>query len=202
MKVYGLVLAGGRSSRFGAEKAAAEVSGRSMIAWVLDVLTPACAAVAVNAGPGTKASAYGERAGYVTLADDPSDPQGPLAGLRAGLAWAQSAGADALATAPCDTPFLPADFVTRLADGWAPGDGARVAVSPAGPAPLCALWPVPAALDLVSETLAAGRHPSIRQVLEALRAVEVEFPDPRAFDNLNTPADYAAAIFGLARPER
>jgi molybdopterin-guanine dinucleotide biosynthesis protein A len=37
--VFGLVLAGGRSSRFGREKAAALVAGRPMIAWVLDVLS-------------------------------------------------------------------------------------------------------------------------------------------------------------------
>jgi len=200
VKVYGLVLAGGRSSRFGAEKAGALVAERPMIAWVLDVLTPACVEVAVNAGPGSQAAAYAATAGLITLADDPANPEGPLAGLRAGLVWAKGQGADALATAPCDTPFLPADLVARLTEGWTPDDGARVAVSPEGLAPLCALWPVPAALDLIGETLAAGRHPSIRQVLEALRAVEVEFPDPRAFDNLNTPEDYSAAISARARP--
>jgi molybdopterin-guanine dinucleotide biosynthesis protein A len=201
VKVYGLVLAGGRSSRFGREKAAAEVAGRPMMAWVLDVLTRGCVEVAVNAGPGTRASAYGDGAGHVILADDPSDPPGPLAGVRAGLVWAKGQGADALATAPCDTPFLPADLVAGLLEGWTPGDSARVAISSAGPAPLCALWPIPAALDLIAETLAAGSHPSIRRVLEALRAVEVEFPDPRAFTNLNTVADYTAAISGRARPE-
>jgi molybdopterin-guanine dinucleotide biosynthesis protein A len=200
VKVYGLMLAGGRSSRFGREKAAVELAGRPMIAWVLDVLTPACVEVAISARLETQACAYGEEAGYMTLADDPADPEGPLAGLRAGLVWAHAQGAHALASAPCDTPFLPTDFVMRLADGWRPGDGARVAVSPQGPAPLCALWPVPAALDLIGETLAAGRHPSVRRVLETLRAVEVEFPDPRAFDNLNTPVDYTAAISGRAGP--
>jgi molybdopterin-guanine dinucleotide biosynthesis protein A len=200
VKIVGLVLAGGRSSRFGREKAAADVAGRPMLAWVLDVLTPACVAVAVNAKPGSEAAAFAQRAGCITLTDDLSDPEGPLAGLRAGLVWAYARGADALATAPCDTPFLPADLVARLAEGWTPGDGARVAVSSEGPAPLCALWPVPAALDRVGETLAAGRHPPMRRVLEDLGAVEVEFPDPRAFDNLNTPADFEAAISGRARP--
>jgi len=200
MKVCGLVLAGGRSRRFGREKAAAEVAGRPMIAWVLDVLTPACVEVAINARLGTQAAAYAAQAGLKTLSDDPADPDGPLAGVRAGLAWAKALGADALATAPCDTPFLPADLVARLGAGWAPGGGARVAVSPAGMAPLCALWPLPSALDLIGETLAAGRHPPVRRVLEAVRAVEVEFPDPRAFDNLNTPDDYDAAISGRVRP--
>ncbi len=200
MIVYGLVLAGGRSSRFGREKAAAEVSGRPMIAWVLDVLTPACRQVAVNAKLATRAADYGERAGCTILADDPSDPEGPLAGVRAGLGWAQAKGGDVLATAPCDTPFLPRDLVETLAQGWTPGAGARVAVSSAGPAPLCALWPIASALDVIGEALAAGRHPPVRRVLEALGAVEVAFSDAGAFDNLNTPADYRAAISARARP--
>jgi molybdopterin-guanine dinucleotide biosynthesis protein A len=200
LKVYGLILAGGRSSRFGQEKAAAQLLGRPLIAWVLDVLAPACVEVAVNARPGAEASAFGAQTGCATLADDPHDPEGPLAGVRAGLAWAQALGADALVSAPCDTPFLPADLVAKLSHGWAPRDGARVAVSSAAMAPLCALWPVPEALHLIAETLAAGRHPPVRRMLEALRAVEVEFPDPRAFDNLNTPEDYEAARSGRARP--
>jgi len=192
VKVVGLVLAGGRSSRFGREKASADVGGRPMIAWVLDVLAADCLEVAVSAKPGSQASAFADRMGCVTLADEGADPQGPLAGVRAGLAWARTKGADALATAPCDTPFLPAGLVATLASDWSPGDGARVAVSPAGIEPLCALWPV-AALDLIDETLSAGRHPPIRRVLEQLRMAAVEFADPAAFANLNTPADYAAA---------
>ncbi len=201
MKIYGLLLAGGRSSRFGREKAAVQLAGRPMMAWVLDVLTPACVEAAVNARSGSEASALARAASRTILIDDPSDPEGPLAGVRAGLAWAHALGAEALATAPCDTPFLPADFVARLSDGWTPGDGARIAVSLSGLSPLCALWPVPAALELIGQTLAAGRHPSIRRMLDALRAVEVEFPDPRAFANLNTPEDYEAAISVPARPE-
>lgn len=192
MKIVGLVLAGGRSSRFGREKAMAHVAGRPMIAWVLDVLKPDCAEVAISAKAGTEAADFADRMGYVTLPDEGADPQGPLAGVRAGLAWARAEGADALATAPCDTPFLPAGLVANLVRGWTLGDGARVATSPNGMEPLCALWPA-AALELIGETLAAGRHPPIRQVLERLRAVAVAFSDPTAFANLNTPLDYAAA---------
>jgi molybdopterin-guanine dinucleotide biosynthesis protein A len=192
LKIYGLVLAGGRSSRFGQEKAAAEVAGRPMLAWVLDVLGPACVEVAVSAKPGSLASTLAERAAHPVLSDQACDPQGPLAGVRAGLLWAKAKGADLLASAPCDAPFLPPDLVASLAQGWSPGDGARVAVSPCGLEPVCALWPV-AALDLIHEALAGGRHPPIRHVLEQLRGVEVRFPDAHAFANLNTPADYAAA---------
>jgi len=192
VNLYGLVLAGGRSSRFGREKAAAEVAGRPMVAWVIDVLKLGCLDVAVSAGPDTYAASFAEQAGCTALADQASDADGPLAGVHAGLIWAHAKGADALATAPCDTPFLPADLVARLAEGWTPGDSARVAVSPKGIEPLCALWPV-ASLHLIGETLAAGRHPPIRQVLERLRAIEIAFPDADAFANLNTPTDYAAA---------
>ncbi len=192
MKSYGLVLAGGRSSRFGQEKAAVEVAGRPMIAWVLDVLRPACVDVAISARSGTFAARFAEQMACPALADQASDAQGPLAGVRAGLVWAQANGADLLASAPCDTPFLPADLVASLSRGWRPGDGARVAVSPRGLEPLCALWPL-AALELIDDALAGGRHPPIRKVLGQLGAVEVRFPDAYAFANINTPDEYAAA---------
>ena len=40
---------------------------------------------------------------------------GPLAGILAGMDWADAAGIAWLASFPCDAPFFPPDFVARLA---------------------------------------------------------------------------------------
>ena len=45
----GLVIAGGRSRRFGRDKALALVGGRPLLAWSLAALREACAEVAINA---------------------------------------------------------------------------------------------------------------------------------------------------------
>ena len=185
--IGGLILAGGRSSRFGREKALADLDGEPMIARVEQVLARGVSHLAVSAASGSAAAAYAARRGLACLTDDPADPMGPLAGLKAGLRWAKSQGLDWLATSPCDTPFLPADLVARLS-GAMKAHGA-VAITPAGLQPLCAIWPT-AALDVVD---ARPGHPPIRILLAQIGMAQVAFGDLHAFDNLNTPDDYAQA---------
>lgn len=184
----GLVLAGGRSRRFGREKALAEVDGRPMIAAVAAVLARGCAAVAVNAPDGSGAAAFARAAGLELLPDTPGDPEGPLAGVRAGLLWAQSRGAGALVTAPCDTPFLPEDFVARLAAAGAPA----VAETAEGGQWLCALWGVDL-LEPLGRRLAGGAHGPVHALLTEHGAARVAFDRPEAFANVNVPEDLPPA---------
>jgi molybdopterin-guanine dinucleotide biosynthesis protein A len=190
--VYGLILAGGRSSRFGSEKAAAEIDGRPMLARIVATLQPNVAALAINAPPGRWASAFAVEHALPLLPGAPGDPDGPLSGVKAGLIWAAACGAELLVTTPCDTPFLPPDMVARLTQALTHRAGAAVACTDQGSQPLCAVWRRES-LEAIQAALAGGEHPSIRKVLGALNTVEVHFDDPHAFDNINTPQDYARA---------
>ena len=62
--------------------------------------------------------------------------KGPLAGLAAGLAWAEQIGADTLLTVPVDTPFAPTDLLARLSPA------AAVACHDGRQHHLVAHWPV------------------------------------------------------------
>ena len=187
--VVGLVLAGGRSVRFGGEKAVALLEGKPLLAWAAERLESVCLDVAINVRVGTEAEAVAKALGFPTLYDEPGDAAGPLAGVKAGLIWAEEQGARALAVSPCDAPLLPDDLYVRLLAG---GDGAAMAETHDGRQPLCALWPV-TALAAVREALAGGAHPPTWQVLERLGARKVSFEDPAAFANVNTREDLAAA---------
>lgn len=184
--IVGLVLAGGRSSRFGSEKAVARLDGRPLLEWTLDVLRPACDRLAVGAAEGSEAAALAARLGLAVLPDDPAHQAGPLAGVSAGLRWAAGQGGTHLATLPCDTPHVPGELVFRLiAEGgeafaaWARTSG--------GDHPLCALWSIDLLAPLES-TLARG-HPAVRRFLADVGGVPVDFDDPAAFANINTPGD-------------
>lgn len=191
MMIAGLVLAGGRSTRFGAEKAAAMLNGQPLLQIAAAVLSPGCESVAVSAPESGEAARLAARLGLERLTDDAALPPGPLAGLLAGLVWAGRLGADLLATVPCDTPFLPADLVARLAAEIDEARPAAVARTADGLHPLCGVWRTGLAPRLAA-ALAGGRHPPVREVLAALPAREVWFPDARAFANLNTRADLDA----------
>lgn len=193
----GLVLAGGRSVRFGGEKAVAVLEGRPLLAWAEQRLRTACANVAINVRPGTESEAAAKALGLPTLYDAPGDAAGPLAGVKAGLIWAEAQGASTLAVSPCDAPLLPNDLYVRLLERAEAG--AAMAETSDGRQPLCAVWPV-TALPLVREALAGGAHPPTWQVLERLGARKVFFEPPEAFANINTPADLAAVEAVRSRP--
>ncbi len=187
--VVGVVIAGGRSVRFGGEKAVALLRGRPLLLWAVERLQRSCVAVAVNVRPGTEAEALARAQSLTLLHDAPGDAAGPLAGVKAGLAWAKSLEARAVAVSPCDVPLLPDDLFARLIA--AAGSAAAMAETARGPEPLCALWPV-GALGAVTQALAGGAHPATWRVLESVGAVRVRFETEEAFANINTQADLAA----------
>jgi molybdopterin-guanine dinucleotide biosynthesis protein A len=180
----GLVLSGGRSTRFGGEKAAALLGGKPLLTWAVERLGRVCSDVAVSARPGSEAEAL---AGPLPVVHDRlGDPDGPLAGIRAGLQWARDIGAVVLAVSPCDAPLLPPDLFARLiaeADG-----GAAVAEAGGLVQSLCSVWPV-SALPALEASIADGRHPPVWKLLEQLGAVRVPFDDAEAFANINTRED-------------
>jgi molybdenum cofactor guanylyltransferase len=188
--VVGLVLAGGRSVRFGGEKAVALLEGRPLLAWAAERLRSVCGNVAINVRPGTEAEAVTKNLGLATLYDTAGDAEGPLAGVKVGLIWAEEQGARTLAVSPCDAPLLPDDLYVRLLERAVVG--AAMAETSEGRQPLCALWPV-TALPVVREALAGGAHPPTWQLLEQLGARKVFFDSPEAFTNINTRDDLAAA---------
>jgi molybdopterin-guanine dinucleotide biosynthesis protein A len=181
--VAGIVIAGGRSVRFGGEKAVAVLSGVPLLLWAVRRLQRSCNAVAVNARPGTEADALARAEGLPVLHDDEGDASGPLAGVKVGLRWARELGASALAVSPCDVPMMPDDLFEVLTK--AAGAGPAMAETAEGDQPLCALWPV-SALSAVTEALSGGRHPATWRLLEQIGARRVRFDPPQAFTNINT----------------
>lgn len=180
----GLLLAGGRSSRFGAEKAVAPFGGRLMMDAVLTRFG-VLAACAVSARTESAAAAHAQALGLTILPDAPDAPAGPLAGIAAGLAWAKTAKFKVLATTPCDAPLLPLDLFPLLLASM--GDApAALAVTDAGEHPLCAVWRVEMA-EYIAAELTDGRHPPVRALLAAHGARRVHFRDVHAFANANTP---------------
>ena len=188
--VVGLVLAGGRSVRFGGEKAVALLDGRPLLEWAAERLRSVCEQVAINVRAGSEADAVAEARGLPTLYDEPGDALGPLAGVKVGLIWAQAQGARLLAVSPCDAPLLPDDLYVRLLEHA--GDGPAMAETRDGRQPLCAIWPV-TSLRSVQEALRDGAHPPTWQTLERIGARKVFFDTPEAFANVNTREDLAAA---------
>jgi molybdopterin-guanine dinucleotide biosynthesis protein A len=196
--VLGVVIAGGRSVRFGGEKAVAGLAGKSLLMWAATRLARSCLGVAINARPDTQAEALARTEGLTVLHDLPGDAAGPLSGVKVGLQWAKELGASAIAVSPCDVPLLPGSLYDRLIE--AAGAGAAMAETSEGHQPQCAVWPV-SALPKLTAALANGAHPPTWLMLDNIGATRVRFPDPQAFANVNTRADLAAVAGRLERGE-
>ena len=188
MRVAGLLLAGGRSRRFGSEKAVALLGDGLLMDVPLAALRVTCDALVVSARKGSGAEARAAELGVRCFSDTPHDPEGPLAGIRRGLLWAEAAGFDWLAIAPCDAPTLGADQYRTLIRAVERGAPAAVGQGEAGLEPLVSLWPVEAGLLALEAALSNREHPAIRIVLAAIGAVPVALTgyDGR---NVNAPAD-------------
>ena len=116
--ITGLILAGGRGTRMGrVDKGLQPFRGATLAAHVMRRLAPQVASVAINANrnlPQYQAiadAAAGPGASGKVLPDELGNYEGPLAGLHIGL---RHCATPLLLTAPCDSPFLPADLAQRL----------------------------------------------------------------------------------------
>ncbi len=185
-KVGGLVLAGGRSSRFGAEKAVQVIGGVALLERSLAALSGVAQVVAVSARPGSGAADLARSLGLPQVTDDPDHPSGPLAGIAAGLAWARAGGVDLLAALACDVPGVDTSILRRLV---LPGGG--YAVAGGRIQSLCAVWPV-TVLGALTEALNGGDHPAVHEMLRRSGATAVAFEDPAPFANINSREDLAA----------
>ena len=179
--ITGLVLAGGQGRRMGTvDKGLVPLAGRPMVAHVLERLSPQVDDILINANQHTEQyAAFGHR----VIADAIGGFAGPLAGLQVGLA---NAAHPLVATVPCDSPFLPADLVARLAAALE-AEGCELAVARTfdQPHPVFALVRR-AVLPHLTRFLEGGGR-KIDAWYSALSIVEVPFDDEAdAFRNINT----------------
>ena len=71
--LFGLVLAGGRSSRFGSEKALARLNGVTLLETAVNRLSGLCREVAISAPAGSGAAALAGELGLTVLRDRSGD---------------------------------------------------------------------------------------------------------------------------------
>ena len=194
-EVAGLVLAGGRSSRMGRDKALLRVGGETLaqrqtrLLQRLGIREVFLSRPAVEAAPPDDTPP--DAAIDVTIVRDAAPGQGPLAGIVAGLERAEDR---ALLVLAVDMPGVTEDFLEGLlaAADLDAGVGAAPRVGDRWE-PLCALYP-PGVLDEARRHLAGDRR-SPSGFLDALlasgriRPLEVSPIEAAALRSWNTPED-------------
>jgi molybdopterin-guanine dinucleotide biosynthesis protein A len=169
--ILGVVLAGGQATRFGSDKALAELSGRTLLSRAFDALSGHCELVVVagrEEGPGR------------CIPDWPQAGMGPLAGIAAGLHLAQEEGYETVLTCGVDSVNMPEHLLELLSP----------APAYLADQPVVGHWPAGAVGEIERVLEGTGRH-SMLAFAGAIGARGVKTPAKPA--NINTPADLAAA---------
>ena len=191
--LYGLVLAGGRSSRMRRDKASIEYRpGETQLDAAMRLLEGRVA----RAFASVRADQRGEdsRARFPQIVDR-GGVEGPIAGISAALA--EHPGAAWLVLA-CDLPYLDARTLDTLIGARRAGPVA-VAFKSSGdslPEPLCAIYE-PGARALLEAHLAAGKNCPRKFLINTPDVVLLDQPNPRALDNVNTVEEYGRAMSDL-----
>jgi molybdenum cofactor guanylyltransferase len=192
----GLILAGGRSSRMGSNKALLALGSDRVLGHVVRRLGAQVSGLVINA-----AAPFPGFEGIPHLEDGLPGQLGPLAGILAGMRHHARIRPRLthFVTAPCDSPFLPLDLVARLAEARPDEKTIVIAASDGRRHPVFGLWPIVLAPELENWLLAEDNR-RINAFLAGHRTVTVDFStistahgelDP--FLNINTPEDLANA---------
>jgi molybdopterin-guanine dinucleotide biosynthesis protein A len=168
--ILGVVLAGGQSTRFGSDKALAELGGHTLLARAFDTLTGFCELVVVagrDRGPGH------------CIPDWPHPGMGPLGGIAAALRLARDEGYESVLSCGVDSVGLPDDLLKRLSPAPAYLESQ----------PVVGRWPADA-VDAIEALLMSEAKHSMLAFAGAIGARPVKIGSKPA--NINTPADLAA----------
>ncbi|MDS0281449.1 molybdenum cofactor guanylyltransferase [Haloarcula onubensis] len=183
----GVVVAGGRSTRFGdREKALADLDGRPLLAHVAATLAELADTVVVNCRPDQRPDFVDALSGLdadIAWALDERPDEGPLAGLATALA---AVGTDHAVVLGCDMPLSGAAALEALRDELGDSD-AVVPRTEGGPEPLHAVYRVEPTLAVARSTLDDGER-SLRALLDRLAVEYVESVPTQSLTSVDTRA--------------
>lgn len=186
--LFGLVLAGGASTRMQRDKAALRYHGKPQIEWTFELLSEICEQVFVSVRPDQTDDPVRRRLPQIV---DRLVNKGPIAGISAALAAHPDV---AWLVVACDLPFLSRTTLDHLLSHR---DRARQATAFRSthdglPEPLCAIYE-PASRAAIEAHLAAGKD-CPRKFLINSDVCLLDQPDPRSLDNVNTVDEHGAAV--------
>lgn len=183
-EITAVILAGGRGQRMGMQnKGLLTLAQQPLVAHVIARLSDQISRIVISANDDL--DAY-RQFGLPLIPDTLDHYPGPLGGMYSVM---QREPSEWLITVPCDTPYLPLDYVQRMRaamdnhKAYVAHDGVRLQSG------FCLLSR--SLLPQLEQCLQA-KHFAVYRFLDEVAAHQVDFSDAAAtFVNINTPADLA-----------
>ena len=189
--IYGLILAGGTSSRMRRDKPVLVYRGKNQLDRAFELASRHVAKVFVSMRSSQKTEPTRAQKPLIV---DSVEGGGPIVGIRSALAAYPDV---AWLVVACDLPFLSDSALAQLLAERDPGVLATAYSSTHDglPEPLCAIWEPAAASALAAYQSNGGQCP--RKFLGAHSVLLLKPRDRHALDNINTPEEYQHALDAL-----
>lgn len=188
MKVTGIILAGGKSSRMGAEKGLQELCGKPLIHYAIEALSGLCNTIIIS----SSSEAY-HSLGYKVVADI-IPGIGPMGGIYSTL---QQSKTEKNLVLSCDLPFASAELMSYILEN---SKGYKVAIPWMGDQhyePLCGFYRL-SVLDSINVCIKNNNYklPELFEEININRLVinnKLGFYTESLFLNVNSKHDLATA---------
>ena len=195
-KLYGLVLAGGKSSRMGQDKSGIIYSNKPQVQVAYELLSQFCSKVFLSTRRDQAGMAVYQS--FDQLHDAPEfEGKGPLGGILSSMKAYPDVSWLVLA---CDLPFVTESTLKNLLSGRN-----RSAIATAYksqhdglPEPLCAVWEAGHLKD-IQKLFENGLH-CPRKILINSGVHLLEIQNPNELDNINDPTEHREAVKRLRPP--
>ena len=181
MRILGVILAGGSSSRMGGDKASLKIGGVSLLSNAFNNMQE-CHEIVLASNN----IALPDDIPSCKIIPDASDKVGPLAGVFSGLEFAKENGFDMVQFCPCDTPLVKQKIFSNLKGGIEDAE-CCVPESTTGMHPLHALVKTAEAITSFDVGKVGNSAHSLVKSLE----YNTIFVEDRIMLNINTPEDLA-----------
>lgn len=181
MKIGCAILAGGKSSRMGTDKAFLELDGKSFIQKLCEELDNFEEKIIARGARCEKGIVW-------NCISDIYPEKGPIGGLHAVLSVCQS---EVMFCVSCDMPFLQRSLVEELCQQWNDDTDAVIAVTQDGRKhPLCGLYRK-SVVSVLEEQILAGNY-RMMGVLDKIKVnyVTITAENTQQLTNINTPQEY------------
>lgn len=181
-----LILAGGRSSRMGSNKAFLKLNTQSFIEKQISELSQIAPVVVVSNEP----QLY--RSFPVLSINDEFPGFGPLAGIHAGL---KAVAPATVFVVPCDMPLVSGELAKKMFDLLGDADGVVLKTN-GHLEPLCAVY-TQRCLPAIEECLRSGRlkvtnfYPKVKMRIVDVNDLSLDRPVDEVIINVNTPEEFA-----------
>ena len=188
--ILGVVLAGGKSSRFGQDKSDVKLDGRSLLEHTLNKIKPKLKKILIVSNNQTLKD-------YTVIKDCIDGHLGPLVGVLSAMKWIKknNYSFNWIATFPCDTPFFNNSLIDRFIESSKSNDSALYfAKSEKKRHNIFGLWSLKL-VEILEEDIIKNNYRKVEIWANKIgvKTINISYKEFDPFFNINTKEDLAEA---------